>query len=122
YPVNDGTMVDRLFLGPLRGRPVELADVCSGHLANPMVQPMASRLPLASVAAWLRGDDPEAAWGAEADALGWRTFAEACDGDRPARLVARVIAAWDGADRAGTLDDLDGWLRDAARCVAPGLD
>jgi hyaluronoglucosaminidase len=122
YPVNDATMVDRLFLGPLRGRATELAEACCGHLANPMVQPLASRLPLASVAAWLRGEDPDAVWVAEADALGWRTFAEACDGDRPARLVAGVVDGWDGAGRVAALDDLATWLDDAAGCRAPGLE
>ena len=41
YPVNDGLMADRLFLGPLRGREPGLLDACSGYLANPMVQPCA---------------------------------------------------------------------------------
>ena len=86
YPVNDGLMADQLFLGPLRGREPGLDSGCSGYVANPMVQPMASTLPLASIAGYLAGDDPEAAW---QDAAGpWRTFAEACDGDLPRRLVA----------------------------------
>ena len=63
-------------------------DALRGYLANPMVQPRRARLPLASIAAWLRGEDPAAAWAREADRLGWRVFAEACDGERPRALVA----------------------------------
>ena len=53
-PVNDGLMADRLHLGPLWGRDRHLVDdsVVTGWLANPMVQPMASLLPLASIAAF----------------------------------------------------------------------
>src|SRR5439155_25197601 len=79
YPVNDGIMTDRLHLGPLWGRDHGLAERCSGYLANPMVQPMASKLPLASIAAWLRGDDPLAGWAAEAEVRVLRGFAGACD-------------------------------------------
>ena len=39
-----------------------MAAACSGYLANPMEQARASTLPLASIAALLRGDDPAAAW------------------------------------------------------------
>ena len=42
---------------------------CCGYLANPLVQPRSSLLPLASIAAWLRGDDPLGAWAAEAEAM-----------------------------------------------------
>ncbi|MBK9178189.1 MAG: beta-N-acetylglucosaminidase domain-containing protein [Acidimicrobiales bacterium] len=122
YPVNDAVMGDRLFLGPLRGRGPALLDACGGYLANPMVQPRASTLPLASVAAWLRGEDPVAAWAEEADALGWRTFAEACDGEVPRRLVAAVAAAAPGAARDAGVARLRSWLTAAAECEAPGLE
>jgi hypothetical protein len=115
FPVNDGIMVDRMFLGPLWGRDPELVDLCSGYLANPMVQPMASRLPLASIAAWLRGEDPVTAWAKEAEQLGWRVFAEACDGAVPNALVQEVI-------RGGDVDALATWLEEASRCEAPGLE
>jgi hyaluronoglucosaminidase len=111
YPVNDAVMADRMFLGPLRGRDSGLADVCSGYVANPMVQPTASKLPLASAAALLRGDDPVAVWAAEADALGIRSFAEACDGARPRALVDRVRTA-PSAERVHALDIVDRWLDD----------
>ena len=115
YPVNDAIMGDRLFMGPLRGREPALLDACSGYLANPMVQPRCSKLPLASVAAYLRGDDPDAAWAAEADAAGLRVFAEACNGEVPRRLVEDVIGGGDSGA-------LHAWLNAAAVCTAPGLE
>ena len=59
-PVNDGVMCDRLHLGPLWGRDRRAGrrGVLTGWLANPMIQPTASLLPLASIAAWCIGDDP----------------------------------------------------------------
>ncbi|MEZ5142773.1 MAG: beta-N-acetylglucosaminidase domain-containing protein [Acidimicrobiales bacterium] len=122
YPVNDAVMADRLFMGPLRGRDPGLRDACCGHLANPMVQPRASLLPLASVAAWVRGDDPEAAWRREADRRGWRAFAEACDGEVPRRLVADVVGTWDVPGRDDALARLEGWLDEAVGAEAPGLE
>ncbi len=111
YPVNDGIMADRLFLGPLRGRDAGLPAACAGYLANPMVQPLASRLPLASIAAWLRGDDPAAAWAETAADLGWLAFAHACDG-----VLAGELAAGDD------LRAVRAYFTDAASCGAPGLE
>jgi hyaluronoglucosaminidase len=117
FPVNDAIMGDRLFLGPLRGREPGLDGVCSGYVANAMVQPRASILPLASVAGYLAGEDPDEAWARAAGPL--RTFAEACDSERPRQLVAAAVGA--GADPAA-LDDLHDWLRAASECRAPGLE
>ena len=111
YPVNDTLMADRLFLGPLRGREAGLVEACSGYVANPMVQPRASMLPLASMAAWAGGGDPGAAWRDAAVELGWLVLAQACDGGHPSELVA-----------AGDLDALESWLRDARHVEAPGLE
>jgi hypothetical protein len=125
YPVNDALMGDHLYLGPLRGRDPDLGGACSGYLANPMVQPRASKLPLASIAAYLRGEDPSAAWVEDAESSGWRTFAEACDGVHPRVLVDAVIGAGDdpASDRwLDALDELRAWLDAAARCEAPGLE
>jgi hyaluronoglucosaminidase len=140
YPVNDGLMADRLFLGPLRGRQAGLLDRCSGYVANPMVQPRASMLPLASMAAWVRGEDPLEAWRHAATELGWLVLAQACDGARPAELVASVIeydrnnvTDWmagttpdennvDDAPDTDPLDGLDTWLREARHVEAPGLE
>ena len=125
YPVNDAVMADRLFLGPLRGRDQDLGSMCSGYAANPMVQPRASKLPLASIAGYLRGEDPAEAWAA--DAGGLRVLAEACDGEVPRRLVADAVGAdvrADGEGDGGTdpLDELEHWLRAARACAAPGLE
>jgi hyaluronoglucosaminidase len=58
YPVNDFDR-DRLFLGPLRGRDPRLFEGrCAGLVANGMLQAVPSKLPLATVAAFLR--DPHA--------------------------------------------------------------
>jgi hyaluronoglucosaminidase len=65
YPVNDfepGT----LFLGPLRGRDPRLADGhCAGLVANAMLQAVPSKVPLATIADWMRdpvGYDPDASF------------------------------------------------------------
>lgn len=117
YPVNDAIMADRLFLGPLRGRSAALLDHLDGYVANPMVQARANLLPLASTAAWLRGDDPLVDWTETADELGWRTFAEACDGAVPLALVDAVVAG-----ESGAVDALTTWLTAARTCEAPGLE
>ena len=119
YPVNGATMADRLHLGPLWGRDNDLLEACSGYLANPMVQPRCSRLPLASIAAWLRGDDPLTAWVEEAGAL--RVFAEACDGQVPGALAADLAAEADGPQWAAAARPLAEWLA-AAALARPGLE
>jgi hypothetical protein len=124
-PVNDGFMGDRLHLGPLWGRDPKLVDdsVVTGWLANPMVQPRASLLPLASVAAWLRGEDPLDAWAAEADRRGWRVFAEACDGAVPKAIVALAAEEFAaGRLEPAGLEPLRTWFTDAAEVTAPGLE
>jgi hypothetical protein len=52
FPVNDGRPW-RLFLGPLRGREAGLAEVTQGLFSNPMIQPRASMIPLATIADYL---------------------------------------------------------------------
>ena len=85
YPVNDWTIPKGelgtrtaqprvLFLGPVQGLDPDLAEGVTGVLANPMLEPYASLIPLSSVAAYLQ--DPtspgtqEAAWRREISALG----------------------------------------------------
>ncbi|HTN81500.1 MAG TPA: beta-N-acetylglucosaminidase domain-containing protein [Acidimicrobiales bacterium] len=121
-PVNDAVMSDRLFMGPLRGRAPELRDLCAGYLANPMVQARASMLPLASIASWCTAGDPESGWHAAAEELGWRTFAEACDGAVPQRLVRDLIAEADGPGWTAAANALASWLAAATDCGAPGLE
>lgn len=114
FPVNDGLMADRLFLGPLAGREAGLLEACSGYLANPMVQPLASRLPLASIAAWVRGEDPAAAWASTAADLGWLAFARSCD-TRAAHEAVAAAAAGDPAPARA-------FFTEAAAAGAPGLE
>lgn len=121
-PVNDGMMGDRLFLGPLRGREPGLLDACSGWLANAGVQPRSSLPSLVSTAAWLRGDDPEAAWASFVDERGWRILAEACDGAVPQRLVADLEAEGGGPGWPDSALPLARWLLGAADVTAPGLE
>lgn len=116
YPVNDAMMADRLHLGPLWGRDPDLRAACSGYLANPMVQALASRLPLASTAAWLQGADPLDAWASAADELDARVLAEACDGAVPGALVATALEWLDDEQAAVHLAPLRDWLEAAARC------
>jgi hypothetical protein len=114
-PVNDAVMVDHLFTGPLRGRDAELPRHLHGYLANPMVQPRASLPALLSAAAWLRGDDPVAAWD---EALGDdRLVLEGCDGEVPAALARRGL----GGDH-GALEQLERWFAAAEHCGVGGLD
>jgi hypothetical protein len=122
YPVNDAIMRDRLFLGPLRGRHTDLGAECSGYVANPMVEPMASKPALASVAAYLRGEAPEEGWLEAVESLGIRVFAEACDGEVPNRLVDEVIATSTSPDWVEPLAALTTWLRAAMQGQAPGLE
>ena len=114
YPVNDGVMADHLFVGPLRGREPGLMEACAGYVANPMVQPRANKLPLASIAAFVRGKDPEAAWHSTAADLGWLAFAGACDTDAPHAAVR--------AAAGGDLRPARALFADAAVCAAPGLE
>jgi hypothetical protein len=119
YPVNDGMMADRLHLGPLWGRDADLLGACSGYLANPMVQGRASLLPLASIAGWLRGEDPVAVWAAEAESMGVRVFAEACDGAVPLALTEAAVEWLDDPSGWDTVvAPLRDWLTAARECTA----
>ncbi len=87
YPVNDWTVPTGklqsglpdvqprvLFMGPVQGLAPDLGSGLSGVLANPMLEPYASELPLASLAAYLADPSsataPGAAWNAELARLG----------------------------------------------------
>lgn len=101
YPVNDAFMDASLHLGPLRGRDPELADVAAGLLANPMIQPLASLIPLFTVAAFLsdpRGYDHHASIG---DAARDVALELGCD-TRPIELLAGACFA---SRLAGAEDD-----------------
>ena len=58
YPVNDGEKsCGKLFLQSFSGRELLVTDAVAGHLANPMRQPVLSRLPLVTMAALHAGMD-----------------------------------------------------------------
>jgi hypothetical protein len=113
-PCNDVVMSDRLHLGPLRGRDPELPNHLAGYLANPMQQAAASVPALLSAAAWLHGDDADAAW---EQAIGRASvLAEACD---PRALPALCDGAIAGDEEAAS--DLAAFLRAASSCDDGGL-
>jgi hyaluronoglucosaminidase len=94
YPVNDGTMVQSLHLGPYRGREAALTDELDGVLCNPMLQAHASQVPLATAADFLSGPeeyDPDESWSRAIAAVG---------GSRAAALGAIAAACADGPVRA----------------------
>lgn len=98
YPVNDGRKSSRfLHLLPVRQRPAQLADWCAGHFANPMNQPQASRLPLASLAASYTDAayTPEGFWQQQLAALDDRALAAllARDAERFQQRGLDAIAA-----------------------------
>ncbi|KEO83465.1 protein O-GlcNAcase [Tumebacillus flagellatus] len=69
FPVNDFTYSiqkkPQLFLGPLEGRDADLNSHTAGWLANPMLQPEASKIALATIGDYLdhpASYNPEAAW------------------------------------------------------------
>jgi hyaluronoglucosaminidase len=65
YPVNDAGMRGELHLGPIRGRPGDLADHVRGVLVNPAIGPEATLVPLATWAEYVcdpQSYDADAAW------------------------------------------------------------
>lgn len=115
YPVNDGAKISRfLHLLPPRDRPWQLRDWCSGHLANPMNQPLLSRLPLAALARGYRereSFDADSFWNAELE-----HFVEPA----LAQLLRRDVERF---QRDG-LDGIDAATRtrliaDYSRCIDP---
>jgi hyaluronoglucosaminidase len=65
YPVNDGSMIPELHVGPYTGRDKRLAEVSKGFLINPMNQAYASIPVLYAIARYLDKPDtydPNIAW------------------------------------------------------------
>ncbi len=103
YPVNDGTMVRSLHLGPYRGREPDLTDELDGVLCNPMLQAHASQVALATAADFLCAPqeyDAEGSWSRAIAAVGrsraraLRALAAACaDGPvlAPEHLEAHTL-------------------------------
>lgn len=106
YPVNDDDRGDALalILGPLRERDARLHEVAAAYLACPMSDLGASRLPLRTIADWLRdpsGYDPEASI---------RRAMDRTAGDAPAarRALDTQVLEWGG------FIDTPNWLPRAA--------
>ena len=131
YPVNDGPMAPRMHIGPIRGRDPALAEVVRGIAVNPMNQPEASKIPLATYADYLaapRDYEPERTWERALRAAGGGAYEPLCrfaenslssclHTPEAAPLEARVTAAL-GALRAGeptshpAVDALEQYLRE----------
>jgi hyaluronoglucosaminidase len=90
YPVNDAVMENELHLGPYRGRTRALTDELDGVLCNPMLQPHASKVALATAAEFLR--DPDA----YDEAAAWRRAIHEVGGPRAGPLGALARACADG--------------------------
>jgi hyaluronoglucosaminidase len=117
YPVNDLQMRQQLHLGPLEGRDPELAATVNGIMFNPMLQAEASKIPLRTIAEYLRDPvnyDPAAAWerallavAGDRGYLPMHVFAENCLGsclhpeEAPLtdRLAEEALAAMKRGDR-----------------------
>lgn len=56
FPVNDYS-TDKLFLAPITGRPANLKKYVSVYAANPMNQPESSKIPLMTIAAYLKSSE-----------------------------------------------------------------
>jgi len=115
YPVNDGKKISQfLHLLPVRNRPAQLRDWCSGHLANPMNQPLLSRLPLASLAASYSLSERY-----DAEHF-WRSELERFVAPELAQLLRRDIDAIQhrGLDQLGAAEHAR-MLADYSRCADP---
>jgi hyaluronoglucosaminidase len=118
YPVNDATMTASLHLGPYDGRDGALLAATSGILCNPMPQAEASKVALATAAAFFRDPtayDRDRAWAEAIRAVGrgragpLATLAHACADSAlgcPEELeLARLVASLrDQIDGAGWLE------------------
>ncbi len=92
-------MTNCLHLGPYRGRDPDLVDVVSGVLCNPMIQPRASQVALATAMDFLR--DPD---GYEADAS-WARAITDVGGERAQSFAVLARACADSpVARPDTLD------------------
>lgn len=108
YPVNDVAMTFELHIGPYLRRDPRLAEGSRGIIANPMELFEASKIPLATIADYLRDPvayDPEASWAAAilavagpADAAAFAVFADnvrsSCLSAADAPVVGQALEAF----------------------------
>ena len=90
YPVNDYNR-STLNIGPLRGRDPKLGSLLAGYFTNPMNEPFASKLPLLTIADYLKAPekyDPEKSFRAAVRKL--------CGPDAAAPL--ELLSQYSGAD------------------------
>ena len=125
FPVNDFDP-SRLFLGPLTGRPSDLAgSALIGVLANPMIEAVPSRIPLATVAEWAHAPGAYDAVAAAARAVsraGAGSLApliRACSGwppsaDQDPELTRACAAALESEPKS--MDYVDARLSELAEC------
>lgn len=112
FPVNDFD-AKRVFLGPLVDRPTAFPDgVLAGIMSNPMVQPLASRIALATVAEYARDPasyDPVAAHARAVASLvppGLVPLVEVCSSWPPSASPAPWLEGLDGEDLVAALTPL----------------
>jgi hypothetical protein len=124
-PVNDATMTRELHLGAYRGRDARLVDLVGGVLCNPMTQPRASLVPLATAMEFLSDPDEydlPAAWSRAIDDV-------AGERAKPLAVLARACAdgplastsTLDLSERVDRLEqalDGPGWATAAADVAA----
>ena len=125
-PVNDAPMTQELHLGAYAGRDADLADVVGGVLCNPMTQPRASLVQLATAMEFLRdpdGYDAGAAWQRAIDDVGGTraaplsVLARAC-ADGPATRAPRRSTSRRRVDRLEATLTGPGWAAAAADLAA----
>lgn len=127
YPVNDALMTRSLHLGPYVGRDAELCEVVGGVLCNPMTQPYASLVPLATAMEFLRAPDTYDADDAWAHAIA----DVGADRAEPLAVLARAcrdspLSPPDDLELAQRVDELEdeldgpGWIS-AVAAVADEL-
>jgi hypothetical protein len=116
YPVNDTPRLSRfLHLSAVTGRPAALRGQLSGHLANPMLQPLLSRVPLLTLArSYRQGEGYDSARAFEA-------AARRAVGDELAGLLVRDHKLFhEGGLDALTAGDRANLRADYARVDHPG--
>ncbi|MEX2540983.1 MAG: protein O-GlcNAcase [Trueperaceae bacterium] len=122
YPVNDLEMHGELHIGPVRGRSADLAEALRGFAVNPMIQPEASRVALATFADYFRDPvryDAESSWDRALSEL-------AGEHHQQLRLVAEnSLQSCLGTPEAERLERLTGAAADALmgeRATDPAAD
>ncbi len=121
YPVNDTLFGNELFLGPYGGRDAAMVDH-AGVLVNPMREPAATRLPLATFAEWVRN-------GAEYDGPAALDRAIEEEAGASAAALRRLVAQFsghpaigDGAESAALAALVDDFLVEGSASAADALD